>query len=44
LIKPQEIDAPVLDSKDIVVIDEPTEEIDDIPYILVRKCPNLPRL
>jgi periplasmic protein TonB len=41
-IKPEIIDDPVLDPKDIVIADDPTDEVDDIPYILVEDAPIYP--
>jgi len=43
LIKPQDIDAPVaLDLNDIVEADDPTDEVNDIPFILIEDAPVYP--
>jgi len=42
LIKPEIIDDPVLAPDDIVVVDDPTDEIDDIPFPILEDAPIYP--
>lgn len=41
-IKPEDFDSPILDPNDLVVVDEPTDEIDDIPFPILEDAPIYP--